>query len=85
MKHFASKNYWDCYHKLPDKIRQSADRCFLLLKKDPHHRSLHFKKIKKIWSVRINIAYRSLGVSTPEKDGIVWFWIGNHDQYDKLI
>ena len=47
------------------------------------HPSLHFKKIKTFRSVRVGIKYRALGV---EKDSnIVWFWIGSHADYDKLI
>jgi len=44
---------------------------------------LHFKKIKQFRSVRIGLNYRALGVEIPE--GIVWFWIGHHGDYDKLI
>ena len=62
-----------------------ADKNYRLLKSDPTHPSLHFKKIgkKKLWSVRVGIGYRALGVEKPE--GIYWFWIGSHAEYDRLI
>ncbi|WP_419470248.1 hypothetical protein [Candidatus Kuenenia sp.] len=49
------------------------------------HTSLHFKSVCKgrYWSVRIGLYYRALGVPVP--DGVQWFWIGTHDEYDKLL
>ena len=35
------------------------------------------------WSVRVGLHYRALGVSAP--DGIVWFWLGSHTEYERLI
>ena len=63
-----------------------ADKIFALLKADPLHASLHFKKLgdrKILWSARVGDHYRALGVEKSE--GIVWFWIGTHTDYDKLI
>lgn len=81
--HHASPRFWDCYHLLPTAIRQLADANFALLKQNPKHPSLHFKQIKQFWSVRIGLRYRALGVSVA--DGVVWFWIGSHTDYDRLI
>ncbi len=36
-----------------------------------------------IYSVRIGLDYRALGVR--EGDDIVWFWIGSHADYDRLV
>jgi len=60
-----------------------ADKNFELLKADPHHPSLHFKKIGQLWSVRVGAHYRALGLDSD--DTIVWFWIGSHADYDKLV
>jgi hypothetical protein len=57
-----------------------------LLGTDPQHPSLHLKKLgttKELWSVRVGMHYRALGLDKPE--GIVWFWIGSHAEYDKLL
>ncbi len=54
-----------------------------LLKVDPSHPSLHFKKVGKYWSVRAGQSHRALG--TEIKQGILWFWIGTHAEYDNLI
>jgi len=83
LKHFASSAFWNCYRSLPQSIQELADAQFALLKENPSHPSLHFKKIGKYRSVRIGIHYRSLAVEVPE--GLLWFWIGSHADYDKII
>ena len=83
MRHFASGDFWYCYRKLPDPIRDLADKNFALLKADPRHPSLRLKKVGKYYSARIGLGFRALGVEVPE--GILWFWIGDHAGYDKLI
>jgi hypothetical protein len=64
-------------------VRDLADKNFQLLKLDSQHPSLHFKKIGRLWSVRVGAHHRALGLDKPE--GIVWFWIGSHADYDKLL
>lgn len=83
MNHIASPSFWSSYDTLPHSIQQVADQNFELLKKNPKHPSLHFKKIGKYWSIRVGIRYRALAVEL--ENGILWFWIGNHAAYDKLI
>ena len=86
MNHRTLPRFWEDYKQLPKDIQALADKNFELLKYDPHHPSLHFKKVnirKQLWSVRIGTQYRALGMEKP--DGIVWFWIGSHADYDKLL
>lgn len=83
MKHLASPRFWRHYRSLPESIRSLADKNFKLLKLDPHHPSLHLKKVGELWSVRVGARYRALGLDRG--DAIVWFWIGSHAEYDKLI
>ena len=81
--HYTSQKFWLYYHELPITVQQTADNCYELLKLDPNHPSLHFKKIGKYWSVRVGKSYRAVGVEV--KKGILWFWIGPHAEYDRLI
>ena len=83
MKHLATPDFWYYYRKLPKDIQKLADRCYELLKENPQYPSLHFKKVGRFWSVRIGLHYRALAVKSD--DQIVWFWIGYHDEYDKLL
>ena len=83
MKHHASREFWEAYHALPASVRQLADKNFELLKVNPRHPSLHFKRTGANFSVRIGLSYRALGVAID--DGVLWFWIGSHSEYDRLI
>jgi hypothetical protein len=86
MKHLTLPRFWRCYQQLPASVQELADKTYELLKFDPFHASLHFKKVgrrKELWSVRVGDHYRALGREKPE--GIVWFWIGTHAEYDGLI
>lgn len=79
----ADSSFWDCYEKLPKEIQILADKNYQLLKENPKHPSLHFKKVEKYWSIRVRSHYRAIGIEEDEK--IIWFWIGTHAQYDILI
>ncbi|MCG6203306.1 hypothetical protein LPW26_01530 [Rhodopseudomonas sp. HC1] len=83
MKHFASSKFWTAYRALPPAVRDLADKNFGLLKADPHHPSLHFKKVGELFSVRVGLGYRALAV--PVEDGLLWFWIGSHADYDAML
>ena len=81
--HYTNRKFWLYYDRLPTNIQQIANASYQLLKTNPQHPSLHFKKVNKYWSVRVGKNHRALGVEV--KDGILWFWIGTHAQYDNLI
>lgn len=83
MKHFASPAFWQHYRKLPANIRELADKNFRLLKQDSNHPSLHLRKVSRFWSIRVGKKYRALAVQVDE--GLIWFWIGTHSEYDKLV
>lgn len=65
------------------RFNSSPTRNTALLKTDPNHPSLHFKKVGRFRSCRVGLHHRVLGVDAPE--GILWFWIGTHAEYDKLV
>jgi hypothetical protein len=81
LNHFASPEFWFRYRQLPDEIQQLANKNFELLKADPRHPSLRLKKMGRFWSVRVGLHYRALAKDRP--NGLVWFWIGPHDEYDR--
>jgi len=83
VKHFASPELWRSYNSLPEEIKQLADKNFKMLETDPHHPSLHLKKIGLSWSARVGINYRVIG--KPRQEGILWLWIGPHSEYDKFL
>lgn len=83
MNHFATPAFWAAYRTLPSEIQSIADKNFALLKENPRHPSLRLKKVGAFWSARVGRGYRA--VARDRAEGLVWFWIGPHDQYDRLI
>ena len=83
MNHFATPSFWKCYHALPAHIRDLADKNFALLRADPTHPSLHFKKVGRFRSSRVGRQHRALAVEV--EDGLLWFWLGDHAEYERLI
>ena len=83
MAHHASRKFWAAYDALPAGAREQADTAYDLLVSDPRHPSLQFKKVGKYWSARIGLNYRALAVEAD--DGLVWFWIGTHNEYDRIV
>ncbi len=81
--HYASPSFWDAYAKLPETARKHAHRNFGLLKSDTRHRSLVLKRVGRYWSIRAGGEFRALAVEID--DGLLWFWIGPHAEYDRLI
>jgi hypothetical protein len=72
--------------RLPGRVQDRAREAYRLFLRDPAHPSLRFKAVhssRPIYSVRIGLGYRALGVRTG--DEMVWFWIGSHAEYDQLL
>ena len=83
VNHFTTAEFWKCYQRLPAQVREVADKNFQLLKADSKHPSLHFKRIDGLWSVHAGQGCRALALDKDE--GVLWFWIGSHADYDKLL
>jgi hypothetical protein len=83
VNHFATSKFWDLFAGLPIQVQDQARKSFETLKQDPTHPSLHFKRISRFRSARINLNYRALAVEDGED--LVWFWIGNHNAYERII
>lgn len=83
MKHRATAKFWQFKANLPQEIQKLADGNYELLKANPRHPSLHFKKVGRNWSVRIGIHYRAVAIE--DGSDIIWFWIGHHSEYERII
>jgi hypothetical protein len=82
LNHHTAPEFWEAFERLPLEIQELARSNYEILKLNPRHPSLHFKKVGDQWSVRIGLGYRALGADVD--DGVLWFWIGTHANYDKL-
>ena len=83
MNHHASPDFWACYRALPTSVQELADKAFALLKGNPRHPSLHFKRVAQFWSVRVGLRHRAIGVEAS--DGVLRFWIGTRADYGHRI
>jgi len=75
-----------CFRKLPARIQRLARKNYKLWKQDPSHPGLQFKRVgkrKPVFSVRVGIGWRALGLQMG--DAVVWFWIGSHAEYETLV
>jgi hypothetical protein len=76
----------EAYANLPEEIRRQARQAYIRFQKNPRHPSLRFKKVDEetnTFSVRVGLGYRALG--TFDGSTIIWFWIGSHTDYERLI
>lgn len=86
MRSVTTIRFRKAYDALPEKIKVSARLAYYKWKQNPNGSGLQYKQIHKtqpIYSVRINLSYRALGIK--QGNVMVWFWIGSHAEYDKLI
>jgi len=75
-----------CFRQLPKRIKRQARKNYRLWKRNPAHPSVDFKRVGKkspIYSVRVGIGWRALGLR--QRDKMLWFWIGPHSEYDRLL
>jgi hypothetical protein len=86
MKSRTTARYWKCYERLPAGIRVQAKEAYKRFLTNPYHPSLHFKRVhstRPVYAVRITKDYRALGLQ--REDRMIWFWIGSHSHYEKLV
>jgi hypothetical protein len=70
----------------PNAIQAKAQSAYRLWADNPAHPSLRFKKVHEklpVYSVRIDLDWRAVGVL--KDDGVIWFWIGPHSEYERLL
>jgi hypothetical protein len=86
MNSVTTERFRKAYAKLPEHIQEQAKKTYRNWKKDLNYPGIQFKQIHKtepIYSIRITLSYRAIGIK--EKNTIIWFWIGSHAEYDKVI
>lgn len=81
--HRTTARFWTFFNRLPEGLQTVARKNFELLKDNPSHPSLHFKKVGKLWSVRVGMNHRALAI--PDGNDFTSIWIGAHDEYARLI
>ncbi len=83
LTHRTAREFWPEFRRLPREVRRAAIKSFRLLESDPAHRGAQFKPVGRYWSARASRGYRAM--ATREGNLVIWFWIGPHDEYERLI
>lgn len=82
----TSKQFRQQLAALPEDVQRLAPKAFKLYEADPNHPGLRFERLStqgEYYSARVNQQYRVL--AKRKRDHMLWFWIGSHIEYDKLI
>lgn len=82
----TTHRFRELLNSLPSHVLRQARDAYELFQDDASHPGLHFKKVHSdppVYSARVGIGYRAGGVL--QGDTVIWFWIGSHADYDKLL
>ena len=86
MRSKRTKQFKVLFSALPLDVQQQANKAYRQFKADANHPALDFKRVSSkgpTYSARISMQYRALAVR--RRDYWLWFWIGPHAEYDKLL
>jgi hypothetical protein len=86
LRSHLTEDFESCFRQLPLRIQRQARKSYRLWIENSAHPSLQFKRVgvkAPTYSVRVGIGWRAVGVKAG--DTMVWFWIGSHADYDKVI
>jgi len=86
MKSRTVSDFWRLFRNLPSDIPRKAYKAYRLWRANPFASSVRFKRVSEtepIYSVRIGRGHRALGLL--EGDTIYWYFIGNHDEYEREL
>jgi hypothetical protein len=86
VKSQANARFWNLFRQLRPEVQDQARETYRIFAANPRHPSLQFKRVSQarpIYSVRISRDHRAVGIL--QDDGIIWFWIGSHQDYDRLL
>jgi hypothetical protein len=81
MQSWTTRNFWRLFHDLPPDAQREAKRAYTVFQANPAHPGLQLED--NISSARIGLGYRALAVR--KADRVVWYWIGSHSEYDRLV
>lgn len=81
-----TRQFWRLFSDLSPIVRREAQEAYRLFRANPAHPGLQFKKLQgegDIYSARIGLNYRALAIM--RKNRVLWYWIGTHSDYDRLV
>lgn len=82
----ATRQFRYSFVPLPPHIQTRAREAYRRFMADPGHPGVRFtavQGVEGVWSARVGLGYRAL--ATRDGDTVIWFWIGKHEEYDRLL
>jgi len=82
----TTRRFRELFAALPAQAQRQAREAYRLFRQNVAHPGLHFKQVHPdppTYSARVGIGYRAVGVL--DGDTVIWFWIGTHAEYDRLL
>jgi hypothetical protein len=82
----TTRRFRELFAALPTRVQQQTRQAYRLFRQNPTHPGLRFKQVHAdppIYSARVGINYRAVGLL--DGNTVIWFWIGSHADYDKLV
>jgi hypothetical protein len=82
----TTRRFRELLAALPAHVRTQAREAYRLFRQNPSHPGLNFKKVHPdppTYSARVGMGYRA--VCAMDGDTVVWFWVGSHADYDKVL
>lgn len=86
MKSRTNPAFRKLFAALPADVREQARLAYHLFRSNPRHPGLNFKRVHGavgFVSARVGRHHRAVGI-LAKSDDVVWFWIGPHEQYEKI-
>ncbi|MEG3904085.1 hypothetical protein QUB19_16685 [Microcoleus sp. B4-C5] len=86
MKSRTTAEFRKSFAALPKQVQEQTREAYRQFKENPSYPSLRFKKVHPelpIYSARISNNYRAVG--QLDGDTAIWFWVGSHAEYDRLL
>jgi len=87
MRSLRTRQFKALYDTLPERVQREADNAYHRFKADPSYPGLNLERIQgtrqPVYSARVGLSHRALAVRT--EDHWIWFWIGSHSDYDKVL
>lgn len=86
MKSLTTNEFRKLFADLPKRVQEQTRAAYRQFKEDPSYPSLRFKKVHSelpIYSARISKSYRA--VEQLDGDTVIWFWVGSHAEYNRLL
>lgn len=86
MRSRTNERFRKAFDSLPEDVRRRAREAYARWQENPAHPALQYKKVhdtQPIYSVRITRDWRAVGILQGEE--MIWFWIGSHANYERLL